>query len=187
MIFSARCRRDSAWSTAITARAHSHGVPPARFPSPVASAAATSSLARPGRCVRPESRCRRSPSGSRVRPPALVAPACRPTRPGPAVLARRAVGRGAHGGEQVGGHLVAVGGHPDALPAGEQVEDHPGSGVGLAAARRALHGEHRAVEPRSTAWRQPAELRPGQRGLPGQRSLTCSVETPGLRYAAGRV
>ena len=67
---------------------------------------------------------------------------------GLAVLDRRLVGCVAHGGEQVGDHLVAVGGHPDPSSADEQVEDHPGSGVGLAAARRPLHGEHRAVEPR---------------------------------------
>ena len=40
--------------------------------------------------------------------------------------------------------LLAV--TPTRFPLGEQVEDHPGSSVGLAAARRALHGEHRAVE-----------------------------------------
>ena len=72
---------------------------------------------------------------------------------------RRPVGRLAYGVEQIGDHLVAVGGHPDPLPAGEQVEDHPGPGVGLAAARWPLHGEHRAVEPRGDP------LDGGQRGF----------------------
>ena len=66
----------------------------------------------------------------------------------PADFDRRAVGRLAHGVEQVGDHLVAVGGHPDPLPGVEQVEDHPGSRVGLAASRRPLHREYRAVESR---------------------------------------
>ena len=44
---------------------------------------------------------------------------------GAAVLDPWAVGRVAHRCEEVRDHLVAVGGHPEPLPAGEQVEDHP--------------------------------------------------------------
>ena len=74
-----------------------------------------------------------------------------PPAPGSADGVRSAVGRRAHGGEKVGDHLVAVGGHPDPHPRREQIEDHPRAGERLAAARRSLHRQHRAVEPRGDA------------------------------------
>ena len=127
---------------AISSRAHSHAVPAARFASP---ASAFGHL--------------RVGAGL---DDALVQTAVAGVRLlDPADFDRRTVGRLAHAGEQVGDHLVAVGGHPDPLPAGEQIEDHPRAGVGLAAAWRPLHG-NRAVEPRGDP------LDGGQRGLAPQ-------------------
>jgi len=52
--------------------------------------------------------------------------------------------RAAHLGEQVSDDGMGRGGDPDSLALVEQLTDQPGADVRLAAARRALHRQHRA-------------------------------------------
>ena len=154
---------------AISGRAHSQAVPAARFASPVASASGHG-LVRGGlddalvRATVAGVGLLDSADGARLR-----------RVPGPFV------GRVADRAEQIGNDLVAVGGHADPLPGGEQIEDHPGARVGLAAARRPLHRQHRAVEPR----RDPQDGVEGRLARPHEgRTVRLRRLGPGARRNA---
>ena len=141
-------------ASAISSRAHSQAVPAARFASPVGErlghvlvrgglddALVRATVAWVG-LLDPADGARRLPCR---RPAWFTLAWFAPARSAPA---GPLVGRAAHRAEQVGDHLVAVGRHADAPAARQEVEDHPSARIGLAAARRPLHRQHRAVEPR---------------------------------------